>query len=109
MLRKLVSFNCLIESLAFKKDLFLDKKVYDHLTSLSLHRNGYFGNRAVPMFVECGSLDDAIQAFEVVGVKNLWLWFVILNALCRNGCFEEVLRIFSDFNHPFECGWFYFD
>lgn len=92
-------FNCLIKSLAFKKDLFLAKKVYDRLISLNLHRNGYFGNRAVHMFVECGSLDDAIHAFEVVGVKNLWLWSVILNGLCRNGCFEEVLRIFSDFNH----------
>ncbi|KAJ8621667.1 hypothetical protein MRB53_030196 [Persea americana] len=47
------------------------------------------------MFVECGSLDDAIQAFEVVGVKNLWLWSVILNALCRNGCFEEQFEKFE--------------
>lgn len=51
------------------------------------------------MFVECVNLDDAIHAFEVVGVKNLWLWSVILNGLCCNGCFEEVLRIFSVFNH----------
>ena len=53
------------------------------------------------MLVECGSLDDAIHAFEVVGVKNLRLWSVILNGLCCYGCFEEVLRIFNDFNHTY--------
>lgn len=51
------------------------------------------------MFVECGSLDDAIHAFEAVGVKNFQLWSVILNGFCRTGCLDEVLSFFSDFNH----------
>ncbi|XP_058102414.1 pentatricopeptide repeat-containing protein At2g13600-like [Magnolia sinica] len=90
-------YDCLLRSLASERDLILARKVYDHMVGSNLHRNVYFGTRIVHMFVECGSLVDAMDAFEGVEGKNLWFWSVILDGFCRKGLFDEALMLFRDF------------
>ncbi|KAL5993588.1 hypothetical protein ACLOJK_014513 [Asimina triloba] len=91
-------YDCLLRSLAVEGDPILARKVYNHMIQSNLHKNGYFGTKITHIFVECGSLADAANAFEAVEHKNLWLWSVILNGFCKAGLFDGALELYRDFS-----------
>ncbi|XP_068666620.1 pentatricopeptide repeat-containing protein At5g55740, chloroplastic-like [Aristolochia californica] len=88
----------LLHLIALKRDLFLAREVYESLVGSNMHKNACLGTKIVSMFIKCGSLGDAIEAFAGTAEKNLQSLSIILKALCDSFCFSEALRLFCDLN-----------
>ncbi|KAL6987159.1 hypothetical protein U1Q18_012914 [Sarracenia purpurea var. burkii] len=53
------------------------------------------GNAIVTMYGKCGSLDDAIQAFELLSDKNAILWPAMITCFAPSGVSRKALELFS--------------
>ncbi|XP_057514336.1 pentatricopeptide repeat-containing protein At2g33680-like isoform X1 [Actinidia eriantha] len=53
------------------------------------------GNAIVTMYGKCGSLDDAVQAFELLSDKNAISWSAMITGFSQSGDPEKALKLFS--------------
>ncbi|KAK8623259.1 hypothetical protein V6N13_118147 [Hibiscus sabdariffa] len=54
------------------------------------------GNALVTMYGKCGSLDDALKAFQLSGDKNSITWSAIITGYSQSGESLKALELFSD-------------
>ncbi|KAE8690323.1 Pentatricopeptide repeat-containing protein [Hibiscus syriacus] len=54
------------------------------------------GNALVTMHAKCGSLDDALKAFELSGDKNSITWSAIITGYSQSGESLKALKLFSN-------------
>ncbi|EOX99576.1 Pentatricopeptide repeat - like 10 [Theobroma cacao] len=52
------------------------------------------GTALIDMYSRCGSVDNAIQVFNEMTVKNVLTWTVLINGLAVHGRGKEALRVF---------------
>ncbi|CAL5337164.1 unnamed protein product [Camellia sinensis] len=53
------------------------------------------GNAIVTMYAKCGSLDDALQTFELLSHKNAISWSAMITGFAQSGDSEKALELFS--------------
>ncbi|CAN6443883.1 unnamed protein product [Victoria cruziana] len=90
-------YECLLNYCRSQKNLALARKIYSHMISSGLKRDVYIETKVVSMFVKCGSLRDALAAFNAIVDKNLYSWTVMLSGFVGSGCFDEALRLLREF------------
>ncbi|XP_021283017.1 pentatricopeptide repeat-containing protein At4g21065-like [Herrania umbratica] len=54
------------------------------------------GTALIDMYSRCGSVDNAIQVFNEMTVKNVLTWTVLINGLAVHGRGKEALRVFYE-------------
>lgn len=73
---------------------------YIHLILCSLGLETLLGNHLVPMFIKCGSLHHAQQAFYKISDPNLYSWTSLINGYVDAAEFEHALNLFQSMqNH----------
>jgi len=53
------------------------------------------GTALVDFYAKCGCIDDAVEAFESMPVKNSWTWTALIKGMATNGRGREALELFS--------------
>ncbi|CAK9154790.1 unnamed protein product [Ilex paraguariensis] len=61
-------------------------------------KNGFLsvGNVGVTLYAKCGSLDNALQMFELSSEKNSITWSAMITGYAQSGDGEKALKMFSD-------------
>ncbi|CAK9155075.1 unnamed protein product [Ilex paraguariensis] len=54
------------------------------------------GNAVVTLYAKCGSLDNALQMFEISSEKNSITWSAMITGYAQSGDGEKALKMFSD-------------
>jgi len=53
------------------------------------------GTALVDFYAKCGCIDDAVEAFKSMPVKNSWTWTALIKGMATNGRGREALELFS--------------
>ncbi|XP_061355483.1 pentatricopeptide repeat-containing protein At4g32450, mitochondrial-like [Gastrolobium bilobum] len=56
-------------------------------------------NRILEMYLECGSLDDALKVFNDMPERNLTTWDTMITHLAKNGYAEDSIDLFTQFKN----------
>ncbi|CAK9163734.1 unnamed protein product [Ilex paraguariensis] len=83
---------------AFTLPKFIDIGKQIHCLAV---KNGLFsvvsvGNVVVTLYAKCGSLDNALQMFELSSEKNSITWSAMIIGYTQSGDGEKALKMFSD-------------
>ncbi|PON59050.1 Pentatricopeptide repeat [Parasponia andersonii] len=57
--------------------------------------NGNVGNALINMYVKCGHLGMALQAFKAIKSKDIISWSTMIGGMAMNGYGNQVLQLFS--------------
>ncbi|KAM0944178.1 putative tetratricopeptide-like helical domain superfamily, DYW domain-containing protein [Dioscorea sansibarensis] len=53
------------------------------------------GTALMDFYAKCGCIENSVEVFEKMPVKNSWSWTVLIKGLASNGCGREALKFFS--------------
>ncbi|TKY59998.1 Pentatricopeptide repeat-containing protein [Spatholobus suberectus] len=56
-------------------------------------------NRILEMYLECGSVDDALNIFNNMAERNLTTWDTMITQLAKNGFAEDSIDLFTQFKN----------
>ncbi|KAG5029470.1 hypothetical protein JHK87_012984 [Glycine soja] len=56
-------------------------------------------NRILEMYLECGSVDDALNIFNNMPERNLTTWDTMITQLAKNGFAEDSIDLFTQFKN----------
>ena len=56
-------------------------------------------NRILEMYLECGSVDDAVNIFNNMPERNLTTWDTMITQLAKNGFAEDSIDLFTQFKN----------
>ncbi|KAJ7971363.1 Pentatricopeptide repeat-containing protein [Quillaja saponaria] len=85
-----------ISSCAHLGALELGKNSHDYVVRNKLTVNLILGTAIVDMYARCGSIEKAIQVFEVLPERDTLSWTALIAGLAMNGYAEKALQYFSD-------------
>ncbi|KAE8679955.1 NAC domain-containing protein 7-like [Hibiscus syriacus] len=74
--------------------LELGKWVDAYISRAELNRTVSLSTALIDMYSRCGSVDDSINIFNGMPVKNILTWTVWINGLAVHGHGEEALEVF---------------
>ncbi|XP_024520388.1 pentatricopeptide repeat-containing protein At2g33680 [Selaginella moellendorffii] len=88
----------LIRRCAAAGDLDEGRRIHAQIKAHSCGYGGerYHGNLLVEMYGKCGSVDDALLAFNGIQRKNLFSWNIMLGALVHNRRGAQALDLFQE-------------
>ena len=78
-----------------EKNLRCARKVQTIAYESGFDSHAMLGNFTVPMFVECGSIEDAQQVFKQMPKSDLVTWNVMIAGYTASQLNEEALRLFQ--------------
>ncbi|KAL2322943.1 hypothetical protein Fmac_027322 [Flemingia macrophylla] len=81
------------ETRSLEEAKIVHRHVEQHLSPLNL--SSY--NRILEMYLECGSVDDAIKIFYNMPERNLTTWDTMITHLAKNGFAEDSIDLFTQF------------
>lgn len=82
-----------------KKDLVAAKCLHTQLCEVGLERHKVVGNYVVPMFIDCGSLPDALQIFNLLLYRNEISWTSLIKGYVHCGHPRDAFDIFEQMQH----------
>ncbi|XP_074569367.1 pentatricopeptide repeat-containing protein At2g29760, chloroplastic-like [Curcuma longa] len=53
------------------------------------------GTALVDFYAKCGCMDNALEVFENMPIRNAWSWSVLIQGLASNGQGRQALEVFS--------------
>ena len=71
------------------------KWVHSYIRRKRLSLTIILGTALVDFYAKCGCIDDAVEAFESMPVKNSWTWTALIKGMATNGRGREALELFS--------------
>ncbi|AQK44279.1 pentatricopeptide repeat-containing protein At1g08070, chloroplastic [Zea mays] len=71
------------------------KWVHSYVRRKRLSLTTILGTALVDFYAKCGCIDDAVEAFESMPVKNSWTWTALIKGMATNGRGREALELFS--------------
>ncbi|KAI5058720.1 hypothetical protein GOP47_0026890 [Adiantum capillus-veneris] len=79
-----------------RKEKILDhaKILHSQIRELGLDTNSCIENFLVPMFVDCGSLSDAQQAFDRLSSQNEHSWTSLISGYVESGHVQHALNLY---------------
>eukprot|EP01018_Ginkgo_biloba_P007200 Gb_03578 [translate_table: standard] len=89
------TYGCLLQGCANMKALDEGKQVHLHIIKTGFELDIFLVNSLVSMYVRCGSLVDARQAFDKIPTRNLVTWNAMIAGYSHHGHGEEAFILFS--------------
>lgn len=86
-------FLDLLKECRKKKNLAYARQVHTHLQFNGLGAHDVFGSHLVLLFVQCGSLQSALQAFHRLAHRNIFTWNCLLEGYIEHGDFQHTLNL----------------
>jgi len=71
------------------------KWVHSYIRRKRLPLTIILGTALVDFYAKYGCIDDAVEAFESIPVKNSWTWTALIKGMATNGRGREALKLFS--------------
>lgn len=72
------------------------KEIHAHTLKTGFHGHEFVGTKLLQMYGRCGCLEEAINLFEELPVRNLYSWAAILNVHVDDGQCEEAFSLFLE-------------
>ncbi|GFS44402.1 tetratricopeptide repeat (TPR)-like superfamily protein [Actinidia rufa] len=82
--------------------LDMGKRVHVYVESNGYKENIFVRNALIDMYAKCGSIDDSIDAFNGMDIKDLISWNTIINGLAVHGRGPDALSLFSQMKNTTE-------
>ncbi|KAF8413540.1 hypothetical protein HHK36_001531 [Tetracentron sinense] len=82
--------------------LDLGKWIHVYAESNGFKRNIYVGNGLIDMYAKCGSIESAVDVFNVMNSKDLITWNTIICGLAMHGRGTDALDFFSQMRNAKE-------
>ncbi|XP_024518137.1 putative pentatricopeptide repeat-containing protein At1g69350, mitochondrial [Selaginella moellendorffii] len=89
-----ITFLAALKACANLRDLSQAKLVHGQICESGLEGADMVGNTIVDTYGKCGSIDDALAAFERIPAKDIVSWNVMLASLSQNGSSAEAVSFF---------------
>ncbi|KAK7315793.1 hypothetical protein VNO77_34370 [Canavalia gladiata] len=83
------------ETKSLEEAKIVHKHVLQHLSPLKVSTY----NRILEMYLECGSVDDAVNIFSSIPERNLTTWDTMITQLAKNGFAEDSIDLFTQFKN----------
>ncbi|KAK4772291.1 hypothetical protein SAY86_014066 [Trapa natans] len=90
-----ITLTIVLSSCASAGALDLGKWVDNYVSMYNMKNDVYIGTALIDMYAKCGSLDDALNAFESMPQKNDVTWNAMISALAFHGRAEDALALFK--------------
>lgn len=87
-----------LSALTSDEFVIMGKQVHSLAFKYGLMSMVSVGNALITMYVKCGSLDDALWAFQLSGDKNSITWSAMITGYAQSGDAEKALDLFSEMN-----------
>lgn len=76
-------------------DLQMGKWVHVYAESIGFKGNLFIGNALIDMYAKCGVIENAIDVFNCLDVKDIITWNTIINGLAMHGHGADALSLFE--------------
>ncbi|XP_024533410.1 pentatricopeptide repeat-containing protein At4g02750 isoform X2 [Selaginella moellendorffii] len=90
----------LLRECGSSRDLARGRQLHSQILSAG-YRSTVLENSLVRMYGDCGSLDEAVDAFSRISSRNVFSWNILLSAFAQRGHLDlarAVLEIFPEFD-----------
>ncbi|KAL4306993.1 hypothetical protein AHAS_Ahas16G0233800 [Arachis hypogaea] len=77
----------------------LGKQLHSHIIRSGCLSNVFSGSALLDMYAKCGSIENALQMFQEMPVRNSVSWNALISAYAQNGDGENTLRSFEQMVH----------
>ncbi|KAF8411716.1 hypothetical protein HHK36_004274 [Tetracentron sinense] len=91
----LSSYSHLIDHCLSLKSLAFSKFIHAQLVKVGFNTHTFLGNRFLDLYSKFGTMNNALQAFEDIPVKNSITWNVLLRAFFKFGHLESARNLFD--------------
>ncbi|KAL3521020.1 hypothetical protein ACH5RR_019169 [Cinchona calisaya] len=92
-------FTSVLSAFTLPEFIHIGKQIHCLAVKIDLLSMISVGNAIVTMYAKCGSLDDAVRAFELSGDKNSITWSAMITGYSQSGDGEKALKLFSDMHY----------
>ncbi|KAE9609787.1 hypothetical protein Lal_00006657 [Lupinus albus] len=92
-------FTSVISALTSREFVDTGRQVHSLATKNGLLSIVSVGNALVTMYGKCGSLDDALQTFDLSGNKNSITWSAMVTGYAQSGDSDKSLKLFYNMHH----------
>lgn len=89
-------FTSVLSAFALPEFLHVGKQVHCLAMKMGLLSFVSMGNAVVTMYAKCGSLECALQTFELSSEKNSITWSAMITGYAHCGDSEKALKLFSN-------------
>uniref|UniRef100_K3XRN3 Pentacotripeptide-repeat region of PRORP domain-containing protein n=1 Tax=Setaria italica TaxID=4555 RepID=K3XRN3_SETIT len=70
--------------------------VYDQLSEYGIEADVDIGNALISMYMKCGCMSDALEAFKVMPSRNTKSWNTLIDGFVQNQKHKEALTMFEE-------------
>lgn len=90
-----VMLATIVRGCAKLNDLNMGRQLHCYMINLGLSSDFMVGNTLVSMYAKCGSINDAMNFFEEMQVKDSVSYSAVISGCVQNGYAEEALQLFQ--------------
>lgn len=90
------SLVCILQKCRKKRSLAYARRTHRYLCKNKMETQRMLGNYLVPMFVDCGGLDDAQQVFNKLVHRNEFSFSSLIHGYTEKGDFEQALCLYGN-------------
>ncbi|KAJ0989012.1 hypothetical protein J5N97_007368 [Dioscorea zingiberensis] len=90
-----VTMVSVLSSCAVLGALETGKWVHSYIKRKRMQLTVNLGTALMDFYAKCGCIDNSIEVFEKMPLKNSWSWTVLIKGLASNGQGREALKFFS--------------
>ncbi|KAK8945414.1 Pentatricopeptide repeat-containing protein [Platanthera guangdongensis] len=77
-------------------DLHNGRSIHTLSFVLGCESNLFLQTGLVSMYIDCGSVDYALQLFDEMQIRDVVTWTAVISGLARQGCYEQALAVLND-------------
>lgn len=89
-------FTSVLSAFALPEFIHIGKQIHSLSVKFNLFSIVSVGNAVVTMYAKCGSLDDAVRAFEYSTDKNSITWSAMITGYAQSSDGDKALTLFTE-------------
>ena len=93
------TYASILRACANLASLTLGKQLHSHIIRSGYISNVFSGSALLDMYAKCGSIENALQMFQEMPVRNSVSWNTLISAYAQNGDGDRTLRSFEQMVH----------
>ena len=87
-----ITFVCILKGCGILGAVGMGTKIYGEIASKGISdRNPFVGNALVNMYAKCGLLHKAQEVFNIIQVRDVVAWTIVIASYAENDLYEEAL------------------
>ena len=90
-----VTFICILKACSSLDKLEKGKIIHDHVKRSCYASDEMVGNTLIGMYMQCGSVNDAIQVFNELPKNNIITWNAMISGYFQNGFSHKAVKLFD--------------